>query len=203
MFGFGMSRSASAITFVVGNSALFSKKELSPVEFGREIARLGLKFGVAQFSQYEKATDLDRTDQALLQEARKNPGIIQLLYGNLVAGSFLCFAKAVLRAPPETILEVESGILAGLRGLMPGMSQKIIEDHKDITANFAVAVEREITEIEANSSLNLLLKYIVDFYPNMQLPNHIPGGFVSFINGLGSRFVAICLNDWKITLRRN
>ena len=109
---------------------------------------------MAQFGQYQNSSSLSSQDIAFLNEVNQNPGIIQLLYTNLVAGAFLCFAKVILKPPQEAILNIEAGILTELRSTMQGMSEEIIEDHTKITMNFAIAIEREIKEIEENHKKN-------------------------------------------------
>jgi hypothetical protein len=204
MFGFGKPKLLPGSIFVVGNSSLFSKRQLTPTEFGREITRLGFRFGVAQFGQYSSAQDISAADRRLLQEVNRNPGIAQLLWANLITGAFLCHAKLVLSAPADVIAEVEAGGLAELRSTMPGMSEQVYENHKDITANFAVAIEREMQHVEENCSLSLLFRYINDFYPELHAGHAaaIPTGLSSFIVGLGSRFVAFSQRDFQLSLQR-
>lgn len=204
MFGFGKQKPAPGCIFVVGKSSLFSKKQLNPTEFGRDITQLGFKFGIAQFEQYRSAQDISASDKRLLQEVGRNPGIIQLLWANLITGAFLCHAKLVLSAPTDVVAEVEAGVLAELRSTMPGMSEQVHENHKDITANFAVAIEREMRQVEENCSLSLLFRYINDFYPELHGGHEaaIPSGLSSFIVGLGSRFVAVSQRDFQLSLQQ-
>lgn len=204
MFGFSKPKPPQGPLFVVGNSSLFSKKQLTPTEFGREITRLGFQFGVAQFEQYRSAQDVSAEDTRLLREVGRNPGIIQLLWANLITGAFLCHAKVVLAAPANVVAEIEAGVLAELRSTMPGMGEKVLKDHTDITANFAIAIQLELQEVEENSSLSLLFRYINDFYPELYLGGtlSVPSGLSSFIVGLGSRFVAVCQKDFQLSMQR-
>lgn len=204
MLGFGKSENQSEPLFIVGNSSLFSKVQLTPTEFGREIRRLGFQFGVAQFGQYQNSSSLSSQDITLLNAVNQNPGIIQLLYANLVAGAFLCFAKVILKPPQEAILNIEAGILTELRLTLQGMSEEIIDDHTKITMNFAIAIEREIKEIEESSSLSLFYHYISYFYPNLpsELKEKIPFGLFNSISDLGSRFLAVCQNDFQLTFKQ-
>ncbi len=203
MFGFSKPKPQQGPLFVVGKSSLFSKKQLTPAEFGREITRLGFQFGVAQFDRYRSAQDVSAEDIRLLQDVGRNPGIIQLLWANLITGAFLCHAKLLLAAPANVVAEIEAGVLAELRSTMPGMSEKVLKDHTDITANFAIAVEREMQQVEENSSLLLLFRYINDFYPELYsggMPS-VPSGLSSCIVGLGSRFVAVCQSDFQLSMQ--
>ncbi len=195
---FGINRPA----FIVGSSSLFSKKRLTPVEFGREATRLGFSFGVAQFGQYQSAGSKSQADVRLLNEVRRNPGIMQLLFSNLVAGAFLCHARMSLRATEKVSAEVEEGVLVQLRSTMPQMSPHVLQNHKDITVNFAIAIEREMRQIEAESSTSLLLSYINDLYPEFGsgVASALPSGLFAVVSGLGSRFAAVCQDDFKITL---
>jgi hypothetical protein len=203
MFGFGKPKPSQGSVFVVGKSALFSQRQLTPIEFGRDIARLGFKFGVAQFDQYRNADDISAADAHLLREVGRNPGLIQLLWANLVTGAFLCHTKLVLSAPASVVSQVEAGVLAELQSTMPSMSEQVHQNHKDIAANFAIAIEREMLQVEENSSLSLLCRYIDDFYPDVYAGGEatVPSGLSSFIVGLGSRFVSVCQNDFQLSLQ--
>ena len=205
MFGFSKPKPPQGSLFVVGRSSLFSKKQLTPTEFGREIARLSFQFGIAQFEQYKSAQDVSAEDTRLLREVGRNPGIIQLLWANLITGAFLCYAKLVLAAPANVVAEIEAGVLAELRSTMPSMGENVLKDHAHITANFAIAVQREMQQVEENSSLSLLLRYINDLYPELypsDVPS-VPSGLSSFIVGLGSRFVAVCQTDFQLSMQRS
>ena len=80
MLGFFKSNASSGPVFVVGSSSLFSKNELAPSEFGREITRLGFNFGIAQFEMYQNANSASPLDVLFLRDVVKNPGLVQLLY---------------------------------------------------------------------------------------------------------------------------
>jgi hypothetical protein len=203
MFGFGRSKSSSAPMFIVGSSTLFSKTRLTPNEFGREITRLGFAFGVEQFEQYRQAGDASQEDLRLLKGVEQNPGFMQLLYANLITGALLCYAKVALQTSVEIVDEVEAGILSELRSTMPAMSEKLLNDHKHITANFAIAIEREVREVEEDASLALFLGYINDFYPGITSGKQaVPSGLVSRLTGLGSRFMAICQNKFNLSFQK-
>jgi len=189
--------------FIIRNSSLFSKKKLIPIEFGREITRLGFKFGLLQFEDYQGSQEISIEDQQLLIEVNRNSGYIQLLYSNLVTGAFLCYAKVILNASNEVIAEITIGILEELRSTMPEMSNEILEDHKIITTNFCLAIEREIREIEENSSLSYFFHGIGNFYTALQYneESRMPIGLLNSLIGLGSRIMAICQNDFQISMK--
>jgi hypothetical protein len=204
MFGFGKKQPQSAPAFVVGSSSLFTKNRLTPSEFGREATRLGFSFALAQFQQYKNADDLSVLDIRLLKEVACNPGIMQLLYANLITGGFLCHAKMILHVNESVASEIEDGVLTELRATMPGIGDEILVSHKTITANFAIAIEREIRNIEPDSTISLMHNYITHFYPEALLAgrSELPSSLRSFIIGLGSRFVAVCQGDFKISLQQ-
>jgi hypothetical protein len=203
MFGFGKKPQLGGPTFEVGSSSLFAKNRMTPKEYGREMTRLGFIFALDQFDQYLNAKDHSPEDRRLLEQVTQNPGWMQLLYADLVAGGFLCHAKMILRTTDIVNAEVESGIYEELKSKMPGMSNSNHTAQRDITANFATAIEREMTRIDENSSVNLMQGYIVHFYPQIGFSQSdpMPTALHSFIFGLGSRFVAVCQGDFKISLR--
>ena len=204
MFGFGKKQPQPGTAFLAGSSSLFSKNRLTPSEFGREATRLGFSFALAQFKQYQDADDLSAQDIRLLKEVARNPGIMQLLYANLITGGFLCHAKMILQANKSTTSEIEDGVLTELRSTMPGIGNEILVSHKDITANFAVAIEREMRNIEPDSTISLMRNYVTHFYPEALVASNseLPNALRSFILGLGTRFVAVCQGDFKISLHQ-
>lgn len=190
-------------TFVIGKSSVFSKKRLTPSEFGREITRLGFRCGVAEFEHYQKAHDISAEDQFLLNKVNCNPGLIQLLYANLITGAFLCYANILLHASDDVLDQIKIGILAELRSTMSELSEEIHEYHKDAIVNFSLAIEREVRELEEDSSLSLIFRYIIDFYPALQFDDEsiMPSGMYNTLTGIGSRFMAACQNDFQISLQ--
>lgn len=198
MFGFGR----SGPTFVVGSSALFVKTKLSPREFGREITRLGFRFGLARYDDYKSAKDNTAVDIRLLGEIARNPGLIQLLFANWATGAFLCHTKVVLRATDEIMAAVELGLIDELRGSMSAMSEQIIENHKMITIQFRSAVEREIRQTEVNASVSVFLHYTRAFYPESGIDSkdQVPKGLVSNLAGRGTVLAAICQDDFRLKL---
>jgi hypothetical protein len=203
MFGFGKPKTSKDPKFIVGSSTLFIKNQLTPFEYGLEVVRLSFSFALAQLQAYRGVDDHSQTDTVLLTTVSRNPGPMQLLYVDLVAGGFLCHARMVLRIEESISAEVEAGILAALRAKMEGLDELTISSHSDITANFAVAIEREMTGIERDSTVSLLKKYIIHYYPNSGLTaeSELPSALNSFIVGLGTRFVAVCQRDFRITFQ--
>jgi hypothetical protein len=189
--------------FIVGSSSLFSKTRLTSHEFGIEITRLGFRFGVEQFERYQKTPGAGAGDLRLLTVVGRNPGLMQLLFANLITGAFLCYAKFILKASDKTVSEVEAGVLSELRSTMHGMSEGILENHVDITVNFSIAIERELLEVEENSSRVLFFRYVHDFYPDAGIGTEgtPSGGLPKLISGLGSRFMAICQDNFKLALQ--
>lgn len=202
MFGFGRSQSSSGPFFVVGHQSVFSKKQLTPTEFGREITRLSFNFGIEQFEYHQMSCNISPEDARLLKEVERNPGLMQLLYTNLKIGAYLCYAKVVLRVPDETIAEVESGVLSALRSTMPGMSEIILEDQKNIAASFSTAIGRELLQIEKDASLLLFFRYVNHFYPAFDASGGttVPSGLSGSLMGLGTRIVGMeCQDHLQIT----
>lgn len=204
MFAFGRSKSPSGPIFVIGNSSLFSKKQLTPTEFGREITRLSFMLGIEQLEHYQKARDISTDDLRLLKEVGRNPGIMQLLYVNLMTGAFLCYAKVVLEAPDETLVEIESGVLSELRSTMPGFSEDILDGHKNITVSFSIAIGREILQIERDASISLFFSYFNHYYPEFDSGggSAVPSGLFRSLTGFGSRVVASCQDIFQITFQQ-
>lgn len=205
MFGFGKQSQPRGPTFEVGSSSLFAKNRMTPKEYGREMTRLGFSFALAQFDEYLNAKDHSSEDRRLLEQVKRNPGLMQLLYANIVTAGFLCHAKMLIRVNQIVNTEVESGIYEELKNKMPGMTDSIYATHRDITANFAIAIEREMNGIDDNSTVNLLQSYVAHFYPQVGFSKDdpMPTALHSFIVGLGSRFVAVCQGDFKISFRNS
>ncbi len=205
MFGFGKKSQLGSPIFEVGSSSLFAKNRMAPKEYGREMTRLGFSFALAQFDEYLNAKDHSSEDRRLLEQVTQNPGLMQLLYANLITAGFLCHAKMILRVDDIVNTEVESRIYEELKNTMPGMTDSIYATHRDITANFATAIAREVTGVDENSSVSLLQSYVAYFYPQVGFSQDdpMPTALHSFIVGLGSRFVAVCQGDFKITFRNS
>lgn len=203
MFRFGNKKSLQGPTFVVGSSSLFVKNQMTPTEYGREMIRLGFSFALAQVDEYRKTDDHSIEDTLLLTAVSRNPGPFQSLYVDLVSAGFLCHAKMFLGIGQLVISEIEVGILDEFRTRMTGFDESTPTTHRDITANFALAIEREIRKIDMNSSVDLLVKYLAHFYPNSELSeaSAMPSALHSFILGLGSRFVGVCHDNFKISFR--
>lgn len=206
MFGFGNLRSPSGPIFVVGNSSLFSKKQLTPTDFGREITRLSITLGGTQLEFYQNGCALDSDDVRLLKLVERNPGGMQLLYANLIAGAFLCYARLMLRVPEKNIAEVESGVLSELRSTMAKIfPEEILEYHKNITVSFSKAIECEIQQNETDFSPPLFFRYVNDVYPEFDAGGGaiVPSGLFMSLTGLGSRILAMCQNNFQLTFQRS
>jgi hypothetical protein len=202
MFGLGWSKSPSGPRFVIGQPSVFSKQQLAPIEFGQEIVRLGLNFGIEKFEHHQTSCNISPEDARLLKEVESNPGLLQLLYMNLSIGANLCYAKVILQVPDEIMAEVGSGVLSGLRSTIPGMDETLIEDQKNIAANFSTAIGRELQQIEENASLFLFYRYVNHFYPEGDTSGGttVPRGLYNSLTGLGTRLMAMeCQNFLKIT----
>jgi len=195
MFGFG--RSTSPI-FHIGNSSLFLKKDLTPDEFGREAVRLGFRFGVLHADEYLSSGGQAPGDIALISKAKLNPGMMQLLFANLVSGAFYCYAKVLLRVSPSVLQTVEVGMLSALTTTMPALGKQMSERHKLIIIGFANALEGQIRGAEPDPSAVLLIKYVCDFYLSDQYM-HLPEILAERLSGFGSKFMAICQNDFRLT----
>lgn len=203
MFGFSRKQSSANPTFVVGNSSLFSKKQLSPTNFGREITQVSFNFGLDVFDHYQNSPDLSSDDLRLLKEVEGNPGIMQLLFVNLITGAFLCYAKLLLKVPDEIVSEVENGVLTELRSKMPGFNEDVLEDHKKFTTSFSIAIEREVLQIEKGASISLFLSYVNHFYPEFGSGKaDVPSGLFKSLTGYGSRVMSLCQDQLKITFQR-
>ncbi|WP_424191526.1 hypothetical protein ACMYR3_09250 [Ampullimonas aquatilis] len=191
--------------FKVGNSSIFQKNELLPIEFGREIARLGFQFGISQCGEYISREAPSLLEETFLKNVQSNPGFLQLLFTNLITGAFHCYAKVLLHADAEVLKDVESGIVDELCSTMPWLSKDLIQNHKLITLNFSIAIEREIKSIEENSSTNLLIQYASDFYltENARAIHQALRGLSEYLSGLGSRFMAICQDDFQLQIISN
>jgi hypothetical protein len=202
MFGFAKKLSQYGPVFTIGNSSLFLKNRLTPKEYGYEIARLGFMFASEQLRQYRQCTDHDENDTKLITSVSYNPMLFECLYSDLIIGGFLCHAIMILKCNKDISLSIEEGVLDALRAKLDGWDDWTITTHKDIAANFAIALEREMSQIDENAIENLMRQYIELFYPNlrMSISDGLPAILQSFIIGLGSRFVVICEKDFKIRL---
>lgn len=203
MFGFGRSKSPSGPVFVVGNSSLFSRKQLTPSDFGREITRISFELGINAFEHYQNSPNLSSDDLHLLEEVGRNPGIMQLLYVNLITGAFLCYAKLILNASDEIVAEIENGVLTELRSKMPGFSEDILDDHKKFTTSFSIVIGREVLQVEKGASISLFFIYFNHFYPEFDSGggSAVPSGLFRSITGHGSRVMALCQDDFQITFQ--
>ena len=137
---------------------------MTPFEYGQEIARFGLARGVEQFSRYEKTGSSSVEDAHLIEEAGRNPGMAQLLFADLITGAFFCHAKVLLKSPDEVLGAIGAGVFAQLPVLLPGLGEQLFGNHVRLTANFATDVEREITQIEEDLSVNLMFRYRNSYY---------------------------------------
>ena len=161
MLGFGR---IAAPTFRVGNSSLFTKNDLTPDEFGREIVRLGFRFGISHADDYLSSGGRTPGDIALISKAKLNPGMMQLLFANLVSGAFYCYAKVLLRVSPSFLQTVEEGMLSALATMMPALGKQMSEHHKLVIVGFANALEGQIRGADPDPSAVLLIQYACDFY---------------------------------------
>lgn len=190
--------------FIIGEStSLFSKKHLNPNEFGREITRLGFRMGVDEYGRYLNNPLNTPGDQHLIDVVNLNPGFIQLLYANLITGAFLCYAKALLHAPDNVVNDIKKGIVSELQATMPEMNTEILLNHTKITEDFALVIERELKEIEDNSSVIYFLKGITSFYQSITFSEDstFPRILFSSLDGYGSRVMAVCQNDFVISFK--
>lgn len=187
--------------FIIGNSSLFTKKSLTPIEFGHEITGIGFALGIDAFEHYTKSTENGADDKRLLKEVGHNPGIMQLLHVNLITGGFLTYAKVLLEVPDEILAEVEHGILSELRTRMPGFDDDILENHKNFTTSFSIAIGREILQIEKDASISLFFGYLNHFYPGLGSGGEfaIPNGLFNSLKGYGTRVAAACQDQFKIS----
>lgn len=202
MFGFGRPSRGQTALFRIENSSLFQKNELSPIEFGGEITKLGIQFSMGQFEDYvsrEKSTDVE---VEFMKKVQINPGFLQLVIANLITASFHCYARVLLHAKSEVIKEMEEGIAMGLRSAMPRLDEDLIEHHRNIVIGFSTAIEREIENIEEESSVSLLVRYVSHFYLSDKAneTHKIYGGLSEQISGLGSKFMGICQNNFQLQL---
>lgn len=205
---FGWLKSSSSPLFVVGNTSLFTKKQLTPNDFGREIFRLSLRLGVSQFDFYQNGCVLSPDDVRLLKLVGHNTGSMQSLYASLIAGSFLCYAKLLLRVPEINITEIESGFLSELKLEMAKIfSAEQLMNHKNIMVSFSKALESEMKQDATDSILpQLFFRYVYDYYPEFNNGvefKFIPSGLSESLTGLGSRMMAICQNNFQLTFQRN
>lgn len=203
MFGFGRPNLPSGPIFIVGQPSIFSKNQFSPTDFGREITRLSFDLGIDLFERYQTSHDNGLDDLRLLEKVKRNPGIMQLLYVNLITGAFLCYAKLILKVPDEIVAEVENGVLVELRSRMPGFSEEILDDHKKYTASFSIVIGREVLQLEKGASIKLFFLYFNNFYPEFDSGGgtNVPNGLFSSITGYGSRVMAQCQDNFKITFQ--
>ena len=203
MFGFEKESKTNQVIFRVGKSSLFAKTELLPKEFGMELLRLSFTFGIEQANQYLASQTANETDAYLKAKVAKNPGFFQLMFVNLLAGAFYCYVHSGLRASNDVLDEVRSGVLTRFLETMSGISESVINEQLIYIGNFSIVLEREMRQVEENASLKLFLQYIYDFYFDDQ-PNGLPlpAALIERVTGLGSRFAAICQNDWRLSLQQ-
>ena len=102
MFGF-WSKPLSGPLFEIGKQSVFSKKQLTPKEFGLDITRLSFDTGISTLEGFQTSSGNGLEDARLLSEIANNPGLMQLLMTNLTIGGYLSFVKFVLKVPEETI----------------------------------------------------------------------------------------------------
>jgi hypothetical protein len=174
------------------------KKDLTPDDFGREVVRLGFRFGVFHADDYLSTGGQTPGDIALIEKAKSNPGMMQLLYANLVSGAFYCYAKVLLRVSPAVLTTVEAGMLSALIETMPALGREMSEHHKLIITGFARAIESQIRGTEPDPSALLLIQYACDFYLSDQY-KHLPETLAERLSGFGSTFMAICQDDFRLT----
>ena len=185
--------------FKVEDDSIMSKSVFYPREFGMEITNLSFAFSVEQF---EKHIFTRRYLSAEIRQAsliRKNPEPFQAFLALLFIGAVHCYIRVILRAGDKVLEEFCSGISDGLRSKVPVWGDDIIEAHKLVAVNFSIALLREIRQTDQKSSTNLFLKYLLDIYPDAK-DFFASEGLISYLDGLGTKFMAICQNIFKVRI---
>jgi hypothetical protein len=106
-----------------------------------------------------------------------------------------------LRQNP-VLKDLENGIKLGFLSINLEFSFDLIEYHKLVTLNFSIAIEREIMEIEDDSSTNLFSEYATDFYlkENPELVHQTSLELSKYLSGLGTRFMAVSQNNFQLQI---
>ena len=187
----------------VNNSAIFTKSELLPNEFGQNAVTHGLKLGMGSYGDYITQTSQSISDHNLRKLVTRNPGFLQLLYSNLVSGGYYGYLKLMLKADENVLAGVALGVREQLKQTMPPVADHVIENHKLIVIQFADAIIREVNNQEAvtDDSATCFLQYALSFYvPSLTADSTFnPIDLRKQVSSMGSRVMAIC-QDFKLQL---
>ncbi len=185
----------------VNNSAIFTKNELRPYEFGQNAVAHGFKLGMGAYGDYMAQSTESVSDHNLRKLVVRNPGFLQLLFSNLISGGYYGFVRLMLKADEDVLSGIAEGIKSQLMQTMPPVAEKIVEDHKLIVIQFADALIAEVTDKEEDSSVKYFLHYAKAFYvPSLPADSSFdPIDLRTQLTGFGSRVMAFC-QDYKLQL---
>lgn len=190
--------------FSVDEHSLFKQQTLSPKEFGQEIARLGFTFGIAQSQEYiKRQTEAEPTNN-FLKAAKDNQDFLILSFSALITASFHCYTRALLKASDTTLTMIEEGIAEKMNGTMPHLGEAAIKMHKNTTLLFSMLLEQEIREENLNATADFFGRNTSDYYKLKDSDDTIepPEMLKQYLSGLGTRFMAVCQNEFKISIIR-
>lgn len=188
-------------TFEVEDASIMSKSVFSPREFGMEITNLSFAFSVEQFDKHVFNGQYLSAGFPQAPLIKKNPEAFQVFLALLFIGAALCYIQVILRADEKVLEAVARGISDGLKGKIPSWNNSQIEIHQCIAINFSIALRQEISETDLTSSIKLFLQYLTTTYPDAADFSSAPG-LISYLNGLGTRFMAVYQNIFKVRLAR-
>lgn len=190
-----------APTFEVEDASIMSKRVFSPREFGIEITNLSFAFSAEQFDKHVFSDQYLSAGFPQAPLIKKHPEAFQVLLALLFIGAAHCYIQVALRADEKVLEAVARGISDGLKGKIPSWNNSQIEIHQLMAVNFSIALRREISDTDPTASIKLFLRYLTATYPDATDFSSAPG-LISYLNGLGTRFMAVYQNIFKVRLAR-
>lgn len=191
--------------FKIGEPSLFKGEFLSPKEFGKEIARLSLAFGDAQAENFFEQQAQKDTGNTFIITAKKNQDFFTLTLSALICGAFTCYSQLILNASHDSTKNFMESLSEGTKEFLPSLSESALTWYVRMVSSFSSLLMSEVTQENENASANLFIESVGAFYnpdntdENMQPPEELR----EYLSGLGSRFMAVCQDEFKISIVRH
>lgn len=190
--------------FRVGDASLFKGEFLSAKEFGKEIARLGLSFGDAQSKAFFEQQEKRNPKAAFLIAAKENQDFFILTFSALICGAFTCYSQLLLKASEASIKGIRDGLVEGTGEILPGLSDNVMSVYVGMTIRFSSLLLKETAQESVNDSTNYFIESVAEYYKAKSSDEELepPKELREYLSGLGSRFMAVCQDEFKISIVR-
>lgn len=191
--------------FKIGEHSLFKGEFLSPKEFGKETARLGLAFGDAQTKGFFEQQSKQAPNNEFLAAAKQNQDFFILTLSALISGAFTCYSQLLLNASNNTTKNFMEGIAEGTKELLPSLSDNSLSWYVSMISSFSELLLNEVAQKTEDASTKLFIESVSEFYNSEGINENlrVPEALKEYLSGLGSRFMAVCQDEFKITIVRH